>query len=67
MSEKNKFATHFVQKCLETRENEQNMVLSESSEVLGNRSDFGTCHDNSLRWRERKRFCSKDVVRQHSN
>ena len=28
------------------RENEQNVVLSESLEALGNRSDFGTCHDN---------------------
>ena len=32
------FATHFVQKCLETRVNEQNVVLNDSSEALGNRS-----------------------------
>ena len=25
LAEKNEFATHFVQKCLETRENEQNV------------------------------------------
>ena len=40
LAEKNEFATHFVQKCLETRENEQNVVLNESSEVLGNRSEI---------------------------
>ena len=39
LAEKNEFATHFVQKCLETRENEQNAVLDESSEALGNRSE----------------------------
>ena len=44
---KNEFVTHFVQKCLETRENEQNVVLNGSSGALGNRSDFGTGHDNS--------------------
>ena len=38
LAEENKFVTHFVQKCLETRENEQNVVLNESSEALGNRS-----------------------------
>ena len=32
--------SHFVQKCLETRENEQNVVLNESSEALGNRSEI---------------------------
>ena len=47
LAEENEFVTHFVQKCLETRENEQNVVLNESSEVLRNCSDFGTCHDNS--------------------
>ena len=47
LAEKNEFVTHFVQKCLETREREQNMVLNESSEALRNRSDFVTCHDNS--------------------
>ena len=47
LAEENEFVTHFVQKCLETRENEQNVVLNESSEALGNRSDFGTCHDNN--------------------
>ena len=47
LAEKNEFAAHFVQKCLETRENEQNVVLNESSETLGNRSDFGCRHDNS--------------------
>ena len=47
LAEENEFVTHFIQKCLETRENEQNVVLSESSEALGNRSDFGACHDNS--------------------
>ena len=30
---------HFVQKCLETCENEQNVVLNESSEALVNRSE----------------------------
>ena len=38
LTEKNEFAAHFVQKCLETRENEQNVVLNESSEALGNHS-----------------------------
>ena len=36
LAEENKFVTHFVQKCLETHENEQNVVLNESSEMLGN-------------------------------
>ena len=44
---KNEFVTHFVQKCLETRENEQNVVLNGSSGALGNRSDFAAGHDNS--------------------
>ena len=35
----NEFVTHFVQKCLETRENEQNVVLNEFSEALGNGSE----------------------------
>ena len=39
LAEENEFVTHFVQKCLETRENEQNVVLNESSEALGNRSE----------------------------
>ena len=48
LAEENEFVTHFVQKCLETRENERNVVLNEFSEALGNRSDFGAaCHDNS--------------------
>ena len=38
LAEENEFVTHFVQKCLETRENEQNVVLNESSEALGKRS-----------------------------
>ena len=38
LAEKNEFAAHFVQKCLETRENEQNVVLNESSKALGNHS-----------------------------
>ena len=37
---KNEFVTDFVQKCLEMRENEQNVVLNESSEALGNRSEI---------------------------
>ena len=40
LAEKNKFGTHFVQKCIETRENEQNVVLNESSEGLRNRSEI---------------------------
>ena len=36
----NEFFTHFVQKCLETCENEQTVVLNESSEALGNRSEI---------------------------
>ena len=40
LAEENEFVTRFVQKCLETRENEQNVVLSESSEALGNRSEI---------------------------
>ena len=39
LAEENEFVTHFVQKCLETCENEQNVVLNESSEALGNRSE----------------------------
>ena len=38
LAEENEFGTHFVQKCLETRENEQNVILNESSEALRNRS-----------------------------
>ena len=40
LAEENEFVTHFVQKCLKTRENEQNVVLNESSEALGNRSEI---------------------------
>ena len=40
LAEKNEFAAHFVQKCLETRENEKNVVLNESSEALGNHSEI---------------------------
>ena len=40
LAEENEFVTHFVRKCLETRENEQNVVLNESSEALGNRSEI---------------------------
>ena len=36
LAEENELVTHFVQKCLETRENGQNVVLNESSEVLRN-------------------------------
>ena len=36
MAEENEF----VQKCLETRENKQNVVLNESSEALGNHSEI---------------------------
>ena len=38
LAEENEFVTHFVQKCLETRENDQNVVLNESSEAHGNSS-----------------------------
>ena len=40
LAEEYEFVTHFIQKCLETRENEQNVVLNESSEALGNRSEI---------------------------
>ena len=40
LAEENEFVTYFVQKCLETRQNEQNVVLNESSEALGNRSEI---------------------------
>ena len=40
LAEENKFVTHFVQKCLETCKDEQNAVLNESSEALGNRSEI---------------------------
>ena len=40
LAEENEFVTHFVQKCLETREKEQNVALNESSEALGNRSEI---------------------------
>ena len=39
LAQENEFVTHFVQKCLETRENEQNVVLNESSETA--RKSFG--------------------------
>ena len=40
LAEYNELVTHSVQKYLETRENEQNVVLNESSEALGNRSEI---------------------------
>ena len=40
LTEENEFVTHSVQKCLETCENEQNVVLNESSEALGNSSEI---------------------------
>ena len=40
LAEKNEFVTRFVQKRLETRENEQNVVFIESSEALGNHSEI---------------------------
>ena len=40
LAEENEFVTHLVQKCLETRGNEQSVVLNESSEALGNRSEI---------------------------
>ena len=40
LAEENEFVTNFVQKCLETRENEQNVVLNESSETLRNCSEI---------------------------
>ena len=40
MAEENEFVIHFVKKCLETSENEQNVVLNESSEALGNHSEI---------------------------
>ena len=40
LAEKNEFATHFVQKCLDMCENEQNVVLNESSEAFGNHSEI---------------------------
>ena len=40
LAEENEFVTHFVQKCLEMHENEQNVVLNESAEALGNRSEI---------------------------
>ena len=40
LAEKNEFVTHFVQKCLEMRKNAQNVVLNESSEAPGNRSEI---------------------------
>ena len=40
LAEENEFVTHFVQKCLETRENEQNVGLNEFSEALGNCSEI---------------------------
>ena len=33
LAEENEFVTHFVQKCLETHENEQNVVLKRSEIV----------------------------------
>ena len=40
LAEKNEFATQFVQKLLEMRENRQNVVLNESSEGFRNHSEF---------------------------
>ena len=40
LAEENEFVTHFVQKCLQAHENEQNVVLNESSEALGNCSEI---------------------------
>ena len=40
LAEENEFVTHFIQKCLETRKNEQNVVLNESSEALGKRLEI---------------------------
>ena len=40
LAKKNEFPTHFVQKLLEMRENKQNLVLIESSEAFGNRSEI---------------------------
>ena len=40
LAEEYKFVTHFVQKYLETCKNEQNVVLNESSEALGNRMEI---------------------------
>ena len=40
LAEKNEFATQFVQKLLEMRENRQYVVLNESSEGFRNRSEF---------------------------
>ena len=40
LAEENEFVTHFVQKCLETCENEPNVVLNESSGALRNRSEI---------------------------
>ena len=37
---KTKLSLIFFIKCLETRENEQNVVLNESSEALGNRMEI---------------------------
>ena len=40
LTEENKFVTYFVQKCLDMRKKEQDVVLNESSEALGNRSEI---------------------------
>ena len=40
LAEENEVVTHFIQKCLQTHENEQNVVLNESSEALGNRLEI---------------------------
>ena len=40
LAQENEFVIHFVQKCLETRKNEQNVALNESSEALGKRSEI---------------------------
>ena len=38
-------------------ENEQNKVLGEFFEALGNDSDFGAFCDNGWWWRKRKKIC----------
>ena len=38
LAEKNEFVNYFAKKCLEMRENEQKVVLNESSEAFGSSS-----------------------------
>ena len=56
LAEENEFVTHFVQICLETRENEQNVVLNESSEALGNRSEIDGVGGSNSVWEVVARF-----------